>query len=97
MAQRLTVICYDICDPKRLRRVFDTCKAFADHIQFSVFRAQLTPRARAELIAALDAIIDHKADQILLVDLGPANAQTQRAFTSLGRPCAPPDTGPVVV
>src|ERR1039458_4021608 len=31
------LICYDICDDKRLRKVFQTMRGFGDHLQFSVF------------------------------------------------------------
>ena len=95
--RRLVLICYDICDPKRLRRVFHTCKAYADHIQYSVFRAHLTPRGRAELVADLEAIIHHAEDQVLLVDLGPADSQRAGTFQALGCPYEPPDEGPTVV
>ena len=34
------LICYDICDDKRLRKVFQTMRGFGDHLQFSVFECQ---------------------------------------------------------
>lgn len=95
--RRLILICYDIRDPKRLRRVFETCKAYADHIQYSVFRAQLTRRGRAELIAALETHIHHGEDQVLLVDLGPADSPRPSTFQALGCPYQPPDDGPTIV
>ena len=36
------LVCYDISDDKRLRKVFKTMRAWGDHIQFSVFECQLT-------------------------------------------------------
>ena len=36
------LICYDICDDKRLRKVFQTMRGFGDHLQFSIFECQLT-------------------------------------------------------
>ena len=48
-------MCYDICDDKRLRRVFQTMRAYGDHLQYSVFECQLTPmdvvKCGAELAA----------------------------------------------
>ncbi|MBI2569084.1 MAG: CRISPR-associated endonuclease Cas2 [Candidatus Schekmanbacteria bacterium] len=81
-----TIVSYDVADPKRLRRVFEICRSFGDHLQLSVFRADLTPRSRAELIAELDAVIDHRADQVLLVDVGPSEGRARKAFRALGRP-----------
>ena len=86
MQRTATLIAYDICDPKRLRRVFEICRSFGDHLQLSVFRADLSPRARAELVAALDDVIHHGEDQVLLVTIGPSEGQrTSGAFTALGR------------
>lgn len=36
------LICYDICDDKRLRKVFQVMRGFGDHLQYSVFECQLT-------------------------------------------------------
>jgi hypothetical protein len=30
------LICYDICDDKRLRKVFQTMRGYGDHLQFSI-------------------------------------------------------------
>ena len=37
------LICYDISDDKRLRKVFKAMRNFGDHLQYSVFECQLTP------------------------------------------------------
>jgi CRISPR-associated endonuclease Cas2 len=37
------LVCYDICDDKRLRKVFQTMRNYGDHLQYSVFECQLTP------------------------------------------------------
>ena len=37
------LVCYDIADDKRLRKVFKTCCNFGDHLQFSVFECDLSP------------------------------------------------------
>ena len=92
MERIATIVAYDIADPKRLRRVFEICRGFGDHLQFSVFRADLTPRARAELVAALDGVINHNEDQILLVTIGPTEGtRVNKAFSALGRPYTHPE------
>jgi len=83
--RRLYIVTYDICDPKRLRKVFKTMKGFGQHLQLSVFRCDLTKMEHFEMIAALQAIIHHGEDQILIVDLGQTEAMQIRV-ESVGRP-----------
>jgi CRISPR-associated protein Cas2 len=81
----LYVVTYDVCDDKRLRQVFKTMRGYGDHMQYSVFRCELSDRERAELMAKLDGIIKHDEDQVLLFPLGrPAD---ERKFQSICRPC----------
>lgn len=80
------LVCYDIVDDKRLRRVFKTCKNFGDHLQYSVFECDLSPMERAGLEEDLNAIIDHSEDQVLFVALGPAEGRGDRVITALGVP-----------
>ncbi len=85
--QRIThIVTYDICDPKRLREVYLICRGFGDHLQYSVFRCELTPIGRARMIAALDEVIHHSEDQVLFVALGPSDGHVDDAFEALGRP-----------
>jgi CRISPR-associated protein Cas2 len=98
MERVATLVAYDIADPKRLRRVFEICRGFGDHLQLSVFRADLTPRARAELVAALDAVINHTEDQVLLVAIGPTEGtRVSKAFAALGRSYTHPEFHAVVL
>jgi len=36
------LVCYDICEDKRLRRVFKAMRDFGDHLQYSIFECQFT-------------------------------------------------------
>ena len=36
------LVCYDISDDKRLRKVFQAMRNFGDHLQYSVFECQFT-------------------------------------------------------
>ena len=80
------LVCYDIADDDRRRNVFRALRGLGDHLQFSVFRCELSAREHAEMIALLDPIIDHDTDQILIVDLGPPDGRGYECFFSLGRP-----------
>jgi CRISPR-associated protein Cas2 len=49
-AMRTTyLVCYDVANDKRLRRTFQTCRNFGDHLQFSVFECDLSPAEKIEL------------------------------------------------
>lgn len=60
---------YDICDPKRLRKVFKTLTSYGMHRQLSVFICELTAKKRVLLLRELRSIIDDRKDQVLLVPL----------------------------
>lgn len=91
------VVCYDISNDHRLRRVYKIMRGFGQHIQFSVFRCELSPRERIEMIAALTPVINHAEDQVLLVDVGPADGRGAAVFQSLGRPYLSPQRHAIVV
>lgn len=91
------LVTYDICDDKRLRKVFQLMRGYGDHIQYSVFECQLTPRDLIRLRSDLAAIIHHTEDQVLFVDLGPAEGRGDRVITSLGKPYCAIDAPCIVV
>ena len=64
------LVCYDVADAKRLRKVFKTCGNFGDHLQFSVFECDLNPSEKVELETALGEIINHDEDQVILCRAG---------------------------
>lgn len=84
-------VTYDICDDKRLRRVFKTLRNYGDHVQFSVFDCTLTEKDLVILRAALTTTIDPKEDQVLLIRLGPADGNAAAAVVALGVPITPVD------
>jgi CRISPR-associated protein Cas2 len=91
------LVCYDIGDERRLRKVFKTMRDFGDHLQYSVFECQWTPIDLARCHAALADIINHKHDQVLFVDLGPTEGRGERVITALGQPYSPVDAACIVV
>jgi len=91
------LVTYDVCDPKRLRHVFETLKGFGLHLQLSVFLCDLTRQGLAELKAALTEHINARHDQVLLVDLGPMGGRADAAIESLGRAYERLEHGAVVV
>ena len=80
------LVCYDIADDKRLKRVFKTCKNFGDHLQYSIFECDLNDAEKVTLETALKEVIDQKKDQVIFVRLGPAEGRGDRVITALGLP-----------
>lgn len=80
------IVSYDIADPKRLKRVFRCCKGNGIHLQYSVFQCDLDGLEKAEFEAMLSGVINHDEDQILFIDLGPAESRGERIIHSLGLP-----------
>lgn len=91
------IVCYDICDEKRLRAVFKKMRSYGDHLQFSVFECQLTSADLVRCRSELGAIIDHREDQVLFVNLGPAEGRGDRVITALGKPYIHIDSPCIVV
>lgn len=91
------LVCYDICEDKRLRKVFQTMRNYGDHLQYSVFECQLTAMDLARCRAELSEIIDHREDQVLFVDLGPAEGRGDRVITALGKAYSVIDSPCIIV
>ncbi len=83
------IVSYDISDQKRLRRVHRTMKGYGDPLQYSVFRCDLSPSERVLMIEALSKVIHHREDQVMLIDIGPADGRGRISIETLGRA---PDT-----
>jgi CRISPR-associated protein Cas2 len=91
------LVCYDICDEKRLRRVFQAMRGYGDHLQYSVFECQFRAVDLARCRAELAGIINQKEDQVLFVNLGPAEGRGDRVITALGKPYTSVDAPCIVV
>ncbi len=91
------IVSYDISDDKRLRQVFKTMRNYGDHLQYSVFECQLTRMDRVRLRAELAEIIHHDQDQVLFIDLGPAEGRGDRVISALGKPYTSVDAPCIVV
>ena len=84
MRQRY-IVTYDIADAGRLRKVFKLMKGYGEHLQFSVFRCDLTRMTLATMKAALNEVIHAQLDQVLIIDVGPTEGRGEEVFESLGR------------
>ena len=91
------LVCYDICNDKRLAKVYKTMRGFGDHLQYSIFECQFTQTDLARCRHLLSEIIDHREDQVLFVDLGPVEGRGDRVIAALGKPYTVVDSPCIIV
>lgn len=91
------IVTYDICEPRRLRKVCKIMRGYGDHLQLSVFRCELSKRELVDLRAALWNVIDHGVDQVLFVDIGPVAGRGGSSIDAIGLPYYPPERCAIVV
>ncbi|MGY6214193.1 CRISPR-associated endonuclease Cas2 [Methylolobus aquaticus] len=60
----MTLVCYDIRDPRRLIRVHRFLRNQGFPVQYSVFTVPLTPRRLKWLLAELTELIDSRVDDV---------------------------------
>jgi CRISPR-associated protein Cas2 len=87
-------VCYDISNPKRLRKVARTCEDFGYRKQFSVFLCRVSATDFVRLRSRLYDIINLDEDQILFI---PLCAKCIAQIEAIGRPTEAADTKDVVV
>lgn len=95
MARRRYLMAYDICEPKRLRRVCTLMEDHGERLQYSVFLCDLTVAERAELETSVTEVMDLNEDSVIQIDLGPIAAAA--SIRCLGRARRLPHTGPKIV
>lgn len=91
------IITYDISEDERRNKVFTVLRGHGDHIQYSVFRCDISETERVSLVAQLHPLIDHKYDQILMIDLGPVDGRASTCVDAIGRKYIAPERTVVVI
>jgi len=86
MARTRYLVSYDICNPKRLRRVARVMEGFGVRLQYSVFECPLDGMRLAQCKASLHEEIDYHEDQVLFVSLGPAANDANLCIEAMGLP-----------
>lgn len=79
------LVCYDIREPRRLRRVHATLRRWGLPLQYSVFHVMLTHRGRKRLAEILRDTIDERADDVRIYAL-----QTGATISYQGHPPVSP-------
>jgi CRISPR-associated protein Cas2 len=65
---RWWLVCYDVHDPKRLRKVAKHMEGYGERMQYSVFRCWMTPRDAQRLRWELTELLDPE-DDVLVIPL----------------------------
>ncbi len=84
MSRRRHLLCYDIRDPKRLRKVHEIAMDFGYPLQYSVFVCDLNKQEMVHLRWRLSETIVHNKDSIVFVDLGDTESRGRNCFSFLG-------------
>jgi CRISPR-associated protein Cas2 len=84
--RRAYLVCYDIRDDKRLRRMGKLMRGYGDRLQYSVFRCVLGARERVEMQGQIERRIKPSEDAVLIVDLGLLEGRGGAALSTLGLP-----------
>jgi CRISPR-associated protein Cas2 len=93
----LYIVAYDVRDDRRWRKVFKLMRGYGDHLQYSVFRCELSDRERVELTEKLGRVIKHDADQVLLFPLGPAGGVDEQRVHAIGLAYTPSEHSAVII
>ena len=88
------LICYDIANEKRLKKVFKLCKNFGIAIQYSVFLCHITDENLEILKSRLIPLINNQDDQVLFVKIKETENHSiaKNTISSMGRPLKASET-----
>ncbi|HOI54066.1 MAG TPA: CRISPR-associated endonuclease Cas2 [Phycisphaerae bacterium] len=84
------LVAYDISDDKRRTAIFKALMANGDHVQFSVFLCDLSDMELAALQGDLAQYVNQRQDQVIFLDLGPAESGLCSRLQCLGQAYSPP-------
>ncbi|MEZ6063588.1 MAG: CRISPR-associated endonuclease Cas2 [Planctomycetaceae bacterium] len=91
------LICYDVSDPKRLRKVYKALQGAGESLQYSVFRCELSREERHQLIERLWELLNLAEDRLLVANLGVSGTRGSDCLQYWGIPRELPDsTRPIV-
>lgn len=88
------LVCYDISNPKRLRKVAKICEDFGYRRQLSVFLVRVSATEFVRLRARLYEAVNLDEDQVLFL---PLCGKCCGGIESLGRPTDPAECKDVVL
>ena len=78
------VVCYDISDPERCRKVHGLMQGYGDRAQYSVFLCELNGMELTYLKRDLTELLNLNEDRALIVDTGPAENDAAERMVAIG-------------
>jgi len=91
------LVSYDVMAPQRLHHVFKTLQGFGEHIQYSVFICNLTPKDKIILIEKLRDALNLNEDRVMIVNLGPSDGTANERVEIIGNQAAPPEEKSLII
>jgi CRISPR-associated protein Cas2 len=95
--RRCYIVCYDIRDPKRWRKVYKVMCGHGEHWQYSVFFCVLREIDRVRMQTQLEEHMNLREDQAVILDVGPDEEAAREAATVLGPGLPQGERGVVVI
>lgn len=77
-------------DDKRRTALFKTLMGNGDHVQFSVFICQLNDVELERLKSSIRRSVNFRQDQVIVLDLGPADSELASRLECIGKAYEPP-------
>jgi CRISPR-associated protein Cas2 len=94
-ARRRYLSCYDIREPKRLRRIHKLMKTYGYALQYSIFVCDLEGMERIRMVSEARTIMNLDVDSLVVIDLGAVGLDR---FEFIGsQDLRPPDSGAIIV
>ena len=90
------LVCYDISDPKRWRKVYRTMKGHGAWLQLSVFQCRLNRENLLRMTDTLRDLINTSEDHLLIIDIGPADSINIKV-DSIGKTFKPVERKAIIV
>lgn len=90
------LVCYDITEPKRWRRIYKTMKGYGEWLQLSVFQCRLSRQNLLRMTDTLTGLMNATEDHLMIIDIGPADAVNIR-IDSYGRSFKAIERRPIIV
>jgi CRISPR-associated protein Cas2 len=84
MSRHRYVVCYDVREPKRLRKTHQTLLGYGDPLQYSVFVCDLSAAERVLMEEAVRRVVALPEDSVVVIDLGPAEGVAKYRIHVLG-------------
>ena len=84
------LIAYDVADDKRRNAIFKALMGNGDHVQFSVFLCSLNQVELERLKGSLQEHVNVRQDQVVILDLGPADSELAARLECIGKSYTPP-------